>query len=381
MAEKNSAIKNILTEFSEPNMYGKIYVHAFYHRSIAAFILAESVVSAMSNKDFSDLTRLFSISFKDDVTNFIIDKLNTLTLQEKNDIKTTMVILYDRISGGSTKVQEQCIYYATRLGIDVSDFLCRIIDSKPNDPHIRLSLAYGCVLSDNINVRSFALEYAKSIASGGIDAVTNRAWTVIYFGDIVRDPYTYKDDEQCPWQNARNARLTRFTKKNPRKKDYRFRLFDIPLFLSYLENRNWMDISAEELEILESVDFPNEYFTTEEIDFLCKQKEVLVTNYRLALALEGGNLEHIKEVLWNTLAAFEGYPFKTAKGLQYYYTIKGNEIFFSRKEKSVTRASVDIALETAMELKKNGIPITGPKMIKCFGASYVYPVFHKIGVI
>jgi hypothetical protein len=97
--------------------------------------------------------------------------------------------------------------------------------------------------------------------------------------------------------------------------------------------------------------------------------------------LNGGDPPHLEEALWNALLKFEGYPFKTAKGLRYYYTIKGNEIFFSRKEKSVTKASVVIALETAIDLQKNGTQITGPKMLRCFGASYLYPVFRKLGVI
>lgn len=102
---------------------------------------------------------------------------------------------------------------------------------------------------------------------------------------------------------------------------------------------------------------------------------------QLAVDLNGGELEQIKENLWNTLICFEGYPFKTAKGLRYYYTVKRNEIFISRKEKSVTRASVFIALETAMELQNAGTRITGPKMLRCFGASYLYPVFQRLGVI
>lgn len=65
----------------------------------------------------------------------------------------------------------------------------------------------------------------------------------------------------------------------------------------------------------------------------------------------------------------------------YYYTIKGNEMFFTRKEKSVTRATVNIALQTAIKLQKDGIQITGPKMLGCFGASYLYPIFIRIGVI
>ena len=85
--------------------------------------------------------------------------------------------------------------------------------------------------------------------------------------------------------------------------------------------------------------------------------------------------------MWKTLIAFEDYPFKTAKGLRYYYTVKGNELFISRKEKSVTRSSVNMAFETAVRLQREGSEITGPKMLGCFGASYLYPIFIRIGVI
>lgn len=101
----------------------------------------------------------------------------------------------------------------------------------------------------------------------------------------------------------------------------------------------------------------------------------------LAVAMTNGEALQIKDALWTAIVAFEGYPFQTAKGLKYSYTVKGNEIFFSRKEKSVTKASVHMALETAIGLNKIGIVITGPKMLKCFGASYLYPVFKRIGVI
>lgn len=91
--------------------------------------------------------------------------------------------------------------------------------------------------------------------------------------------------------------------------------------------------------------------------------------------------DSIAETLWATLVLFEGYPFQTSKGLRYYYTIKGNEVFFTRKEKSVTRATVNMALQTAMDLQKGGSVISGPKMLGCFGASYLYPIFKRIGVI
>lgn len=89
----------------------------------------------------------------------------------------------------------------------------------------------------------------------------------------------------------------------------------------------------------------------------------------------------LKKLLWEALIAFEGYPFRTAKGLRFHYSVKGNELLFSRKEKEVTRATVNIALENTMRLQKEGTAIADPKMLRCFGASYLYPIFIRIGVI
>jgi len=92
-------------------------------------------------------------------------------------------------------------------------------------------------------------------------------------------------------------------------------------------------------------------------------------------------VEPTKDLLWETITTFEDYPFRTAKGLRFYYTVKGNELFISRKEKSVTRSSVNMAFETVVRLQREGSEITGPKMLGCFGASYLYPIFIRIGVI
>ena len=82
--------------------------------------------------------------------------------------------------------------------------------------------------------------------------------------------------------------------------------------------------------------------------------------------------------MWNAIVAFQGYPFKTSKGLSFTYKVKGGELFFTRKEKSITRSTVDIAFQKALEL---GEKATGPKKLGVFGASYLYPVFVRLGVI
>lgn len=84
------------------------------------------------------------------------------------------------------------------------------------------------------------------------------------------------------------------------------------------------------------------------------------------------------ELLWDTLVKFQQYPFHTAKNLEFFYIIKGNEMFVTRKDKSITRASVMMAFHKALELERI---VTGPKKLGTFGASYLYPVFREIGVI
>lgn len=53
-------------------------------------------------------------------------------------------------------------------------------------------------------------------------------------------------------------------------------------------------------------------------------------------------------------------------------------MFVSRKSKSITQATVFMAFRKAMEL---GGVVAGPKKLGTFGASYLYPVFVRIGII
>lgn len=85
-----------------------------------------------------------------------------------------------------------------------------------------------------------------------------------------------------------------------------------------------------------------------------------------------------EEQLWNVLTDLQGSVFLTAKGLKFTYKIRGGEMFVSRKSKSITQATVFIAFRKAMEL---GGVVAGPKKLGTFGASYLYPVFVRIGII
>lgn len=82
--------------------------------------------------------------------------------------------------------------------------------------------------------------------------------------------------------------------------------------------------------------------------------------------------------LWNLLTYLQGCVFLTAKGLKFTYKIKGGEMFVNRKSNSITQATVFMAFRKAMEL---GGVVAGPKKLGTFGASYLYPIFVRLGVI
>ncbi|MCC8181716.1 MAG: hypothetical protein LIO45_01840 [Clostridiales bacterium] len=95
-------------------------------------------------------------------------------------------------------------------------------------------------------------------------------------------------------------------------------------------------------------------------------------NAACARLRKDGGMEH----LWAAIVAFQGYPFYTAKGLRFQYEVRGGEIKVNRKEKTVTRSSVEMAYQKALA---GGV--SGPKKLGVFGSSYLYPMFVRFGIV
>ena len=83
---------------------------------------------------------------------------------------------------------------------------------------------------------------------------------------------------------------------------------------------------------------------------------------------------------WDKLCLCAGKKYQTFRGLDYTFAIKGNELFFTRKRKSITRATIMQAYRKAKEKLAKGLPISGPKKLDVFGASYLYPIFKDLGL-
>ena len=109
---------------------------------------------------------------------------------------------------------------------------------------------------------------------------------------------------------------------------------------------------------------------------LYRERKKKCEEFRTKLSILTENEQ--KAALWSMLLYLQGCVFLTAKGLKFTYKIKGGEMFVNRKSKSITQAMVFMAFRKAMEL---GGTVAGPKKLGTFGASYLYPIFVRLGVI
>lgn len=91
--------------------------------------------------------------------------------------------------------------------------------------------------------------------------------------------------------------------------------------------------------------------------------------------------KYTAESLWELLRQHEGEEFLTFKGLPFTYSIRGNELFVDRKDKSITLATIMLSYENAIKIIENGNTVSGPKKLGTFGASYIFPIFKRIGLI
>ena len=94
-----------------------------------------------------------------------------------------------------------------------------------------------------------------------------------------------------------------------------------------------------------------------------------------------------EDQLWQRVVSMEGQTFYTSRGLSYSYHVKRNkagkllgEIVVDRKEKTITRATIWLAYQNALEVQKAEGCVKGPKKLGVFGASYLYPIFLQMDI-
>lgn len=85
------------------------------------------------------------------------------------------------------------------------------------------------------------------------------------------------------------------------------------------------------------------------------------------------------DTLWESILKFEGYTFETVSGEKFTYSVLSpKQIKISKKQKPISKSSVDLAALNMMKAEKKGEPITAPKKLGVFGASYILPIVTTI---
>ena len=100
--------------------------------------------------------------------------------------------------------------------------------------------------------------------------------------------------------------------------------------------------------------------------------------YRVRKRNKNRSEEEQVEKLWQELIYLHGCLFTTSEGLDFTYTIRGEEMVLDREEKRITSATVMKAYKRVVEMKG---AVKGPKAMGTFDASYLYPIFVKMGII
>lgn len=112
----------------------------------------------------------------------------------------------------------------------------------------------------------------------------------------------------------------------------------------------------------------------------------------------------ISAALWRCVIIFEGYPFCTwgrgaRTGVEYTYEVSrnpsaggrhydgnsitgyGNEIWLTvngeKKEKSISRSTVELGFQKYLEVLEEEGTVSGPKKLGVFSASYLLPLFQR----
>lgn len=271
----------------------------FYHRSLCAFFCARKIFCAVMSGGAA-LAEVLRIPLRNDVTDFVRSALGVVPGQDlerirKHCIQTywqalrprrwilprnTRAIIRQSSEEQRFYLRNELVYLVTRIP-DFSHTVPAFLEEayrREQDPYMKLDIAYGAVLAGPSWI---ALEYAASLIPGSESDLTNRSWTVAYFGDVQDNPYHYRDTEKRPWSKSREARLRRF--QSSKHKSIRFRIMDFPLMYCFYVSRDWADISEADYEILCRADIDCPEYTGKEKAFLREQKSKLLEEYQKRL--------------------------------------------------------------------------------------------------
>lgn len=256
-------------------------VFDFWHRSFMEFLLAKDAIDSMLTSSMSVIESLKNNN-RSDVDFFIKKAFLTKSRYENNKIIKNLIAAYNEVEQILHEkqeifyVQNQIVYYLTRMNYKSKEIVEFIKDIYTDQLHpiMQQGVAYGAA---NIGLMDIALDFALKMKDPhSIQNSVNRAWTLIFYGDQPdEDPLNYEDIHSASWKRSKDSRLRRLS--GDENKHKAFRMFDLCILHGFYESRNWKDLTASDLEIIENTLTNIPEYTSEVRFFLETKKTELVS--------------------------------------------------------------------------------------------------------
>ena len=258
-------------------------VNDFLHRSFIEFLLAKHAVESMLSSP-QRIIEALKYNNRSDVDFFIKRAFVGLLPLKKSKIIDNLILSYSMVENASISnnecfyVQNQIVYYLTRMNSNsnrIKSFIEKIYVDETR-PIMKQGIAYGAA---NIGLLDIALDFAKKMDDpNSPENLTNRSWTLIFYGDEPdEDPLDFEDNQNSPWQRSKAARLRRL--QGSKDKDKAFRMFDLCILHGFYESRGWNEMSETDVTIINKAETSIKGYNSDIIAFLEKKKKDLIIKF------------------------------------------------------------------------------------------------------
>lgn len=261
----------VFSKIEEEKTYDKSNLVKSAKDMISAFLCSkEDCINILTQLHYSEINKYVKILF-----NQLTDEQKKTVMKNLNEAYN-LALLDPNLSGRKEyAVKGQIIYYITRLCEHDENSISKLKGYYYSESNIwqRQSIAYGLAALSEIQV---PFDFAQKIYYDCDEAVINRSWTLVFFGDIQeKDAYLYLDDGKCDWTKCRTVRINRL-KKNELQAQA-FRSLDLCLLHSFLSTRGW-ELSQFEIEVVKNTVFDKKLFTKQQLRFLKTVQKEIVKN-------------------------------------------------------------------------------------------------------
>ncbi len=276
-------------------------IERFWHETFGEFIIAENVIQSFLSSDVIKVNHSLKTVYYNEINLFIREGFQQLSNTQKQEIYDSLTKTYlsnftdstlinvDLISepfiesfdipseliinnANSTRIREQILYYLGRLETDFYPPILSLAAKLEPNPLLVRSAILGAILYKNEKLEK---EYIDSLISGTNNDILNRSVQLVYFGDVLGDIHTFRDNNIYLWEKVRVAIMNRLELETSR--DLALRWWDLRTLYCFFVSREWNDrITTKEYNIIRDSICESKLFSDTRNQLVIKEKLILL---------------------------------------------------------------------------------------------------------